>query len=86
MNKTYGLMSEQDSIINLIVVETGDSETLNNLIAFHGASYALDLDETGEPHLISDFWNKTTSSWDTVEVFVDIDTIDMSQAIQKPTE
>jgi hypothetical protein len=79
-------MSEQDSIINIILVEAGDSETLNNLVAFHGASYALDFDEVGHPFLISDFWNKTTLSWDTVEVLVDINTIDMSQAIQKPTE
>jgi hypothetical protein len=74
----YALLKEDNTIINIVVVDSEDTEILENLISFHEASYSLNIDEVGHPRLVTDTWNSSTSSWDTIEVVFDPSTLDMT--------
>ena len=81
---SYALIKTDNTIANSVVIDEGDLDTLNSLIEFHNASYALNLQEVGDFNLITDKWNPSTNSWETLEIFDGIDQIDWSTAIQKP--
>lgn len=80
----YALLKSDNTIANIVVVDEDNQEILNDLIESHEASYSLNLEEVGNPSLITDTWNASTNSWDSVPVIFDINTIDWSTAIQKP--
>jgi hypothetical protein len=81
--KEYVLLKQDHTIANIVVVEESDTEVLDIMIAEHEALYSLDLEAVGYPVLITDTWNATTNSWDSIPVVYDINQIDWSTAKQK---
>jgi hypothetical protein len=76
----YALLKEDNTIANIIVVDSEDIQVLDELTSFNEASYYLNIDEVGLPKEITDTWNPSTSSWESVPVIFDPNSLDWSTA------